>query len=101
MAKLHEICRSVRSKNAGPYWITLDIFFADLATFERYAGSAALEIPNIASLLGVDGHAIKRFLVPNLLVLKISFLRNSPQGGSMERDMHGGQYYVRLLDLEL
>ena len=33
--------------------------------------------------------------------LKISYPRTVPQGGSQERDMHEGQQYVRLLDLEL
>jgi hypothetical protein len=34
-------------------------------------------------------------------VVKISYPRARPQGGACERDMHGGQQYVRLLDVEL
>jgi hypothetical protein len=34
-------------------------------------------------------------------VVKLSFPRLRPQGGAGERDMHGGQQYVPLLDLEL
>jgi hypothetical protein len=40
---------------------------------------------------------VKRFEVPDLAVLKISYPRATPQGGTYERDMHGGQQYVRLL----
>ena len=29
MPKLRDVCRQVRSKSAGPYWITVDLFFAD------------------------------------------------------------------------
>jgi hypothetical protein len=33
--------------------------------------------------------------------VKISFARPSPQGWVHERDLHAGQQYVRLLDVEL
>ena len=34
-------------------------------------------------------------------VVKISFPRKTSQGGVVERDMHQGQQYVRLLSIEL
>jgi hypothetical protein len=34
-------------------------------------------------------------------MVKVSYPRAAPQGGMVERDMHSGQQYVRLLDLEL
>jgi hypothetical protein len=34
-------------------------------------------------------------------MIKISYPRAAPQGGMVERDMHSGQQYVRLLDVEL
>jgi hypothetical protein len=33
--------------------------------------------------------------------VKISFPRKTSQGGVVERDMHQGQQYVRLLSIEL
>ena len=101
MPKLRDICRHVRTKNAGPFWITLDMFFKDKAAFDRYAGSPSLDATSIAPLLGVDERSIKHFSVPDLKVLKMSYPRTKPQGGALERDMHGGQQYVSLLDVEL
>lgn len=101
MPKVSEICRHVRSKNAGPFWITLDLSFPDSESFERYADAGALQPAAIGALYDVDAAQVKRFLVRNLSVLKISYPRRSPQGGAMERDMHGGQQYIRLLDVEL
>ena len=101
MPKLRDVCRHVRTKNAGPFWITLDMFFKDKAAFELYADSPHLAEGPIAQLLGVDERSIKRFAVPNLHVLKMSYPRANPQGGSLERDMHGGQQYVSLLNVEL
>ena len=101
MAKLSDVCAHVRSKNAGPFWITLDLTFRDRAAFDHYNDAAALQPAAIARLYGVDVAQVKRFPVPDLSVLKISYPRRQPQGGALERDMHGGQQYVRLLDMEL
>ena len=101
MPRLSEVCRLMRSKNAGPFWITLDLAFRDRAAFERHAWSPRLMPDAIGALYGVDPALVKRFPIADLLVLKISYPRAKPQGGAVERDMHGGQQYIRLLDLEL
>lgn len=101
MPTVRECCRHIRTKNAGPFWITLDLFFPDKDSFEQYANSPQLQPEAIANVFGVDAGLIKRFLVPDLLVLKISYARSKPQGGAFERDIHGGQQYVRLLDVNL
>jgi hypothetical protein len=101
MPKVSDVCRHVRSKNAGPFWITLDLSFRDLAAFNAYAEAPALQADAVGALYGVDACLIKRFPIADLRVLKISYPRRRPQGGSLERDMHGGQQYVRLLDAEL
>lgn len=100
MPKLSQVCH-VRSKNAGPFWITLDLFFVDRAAFDRYADAPQLGTHAIAGVFKVDAALIKRFTVPDLCVVKLSYPRPAPQGGRLERDMHGGQQYVRLLDIEL
>ncbi|WP_076999545.1 DUF4387 domain-containing protein [Variovorax sp. KK3] len=101
MPKLGEVCHSVRSKNAGPFWITMDFSFGDQESFDRYAGASVFDPVLIGERLGVDAALVKVFSVPNLRVVKVSYARSKPQGGMVERDMHGGQQYVRLLDLEM
>jgi hypothetical protein len=101
MATVSSVCRNVRSKNAGPYWVTIDFFFDGGENFEKYASSPALGAPLFARLYGADPAMVKHFPVPNLHILKVSYPRASPQGGEIERDMHCGQQFVRLLDVEL
>ncbi|MFM9928376.1 DUF4387 domain-containing protein [Variovorax sp. H27-G14] len=101
MPKLSEVCRHVRSKNAGPFWITIDLSFPDREAFDRYSTSTALQPAAIGALFDVDTSQVKCFSLPDLAVVKISYPRRRPQGGAMERDMHGGQQYIRLLDVEL
>lgn len=101
MPKVSEVCTHVRSKNAGPFWITLDLWFPDASTYARYADAPQFKGPAIGALYDVDAAMVKTFAVPDLHVIKISYPRRRPQGGPVERDMHGGQQFVRLLDVEL
>lgn len=101
MPKVREVCHVVRSKVAGPFWVTMDLMFEDKAAFTRYAGSASLNPEAISAIYGVDPGDVKLFQVSDLNVLKISFPRLTPQGGVGERDLHSGQQYTYILDQEL
>lgn len=101
MSRLSEVCRHVRSKNAGPFWITIDLFFRNEELFRRYRDAPALGGELFERLYGADPKHVKRLPVDNLRVIKISFPRTRPQGWMGERDMHGGQHYARLLDIEI
>lgn len=101
MPRLADVCRHIRSKNAGPFWITVDLFFTDAQAYARWADAPALQTEALAPLFGTEPANVKRFQIPDLHVLKLSYPRQVPQGGALERDMHGGQQYVRLLDLAL
>jgi hypothetical protein len=101
MPRLREVVRGVRSKNAGPFWVTIDIFFDGADSYERHRGSAALSATAIGRVYAVDPASVKCFPVDDLNVVKISYPRPEPQGGVVERDMHAGQQYARLLDVDL
>jgi len=101
MATVKQVCRHVRSKNAGPFWVTIDLFFDGPDHYLRYAGSPALGPELIRRLYGADPRFVQKYSVPKLQMVKISYARASVQGGEVERDMHCGQQFVRLLDIEL
>ncbi|MBJ7416818.1 MAG: DUF4387 domain-containing protein [Niveispirillum sp.] len=101
MVKLKDVCRHVRSKNAGPFWVTFDLFFDGPETFRDYHAHPALGPDTFHSLYGADPALVRHYPVPSLNMVKISYARSSPQGGVVERDMHCGQQFVRLLDVEL
>lgn len=101
MPSLGNVCSRIRSKNAGPFWVTVDISFNDADSFARYANSNSLQPEKIAMLFAVDRQMVKRFVIPEMNLIKVSFPRRHPQGGMEERDMHSGQQYIRLLDVEL
>lgn len=101
MARLSDVCRHIRSKNAGPFWITVDFFFEGEEAFRRYRDSPALGPELFASLFSADPTHVKRVPVDSLRMIKVSYPRPHPQGWRGERDMHGGQQFARLLAVEV
>ncbi|OHB29145.1 MAG: hypothetical protein A2790_08870 [Phenylobacterium sp. RIFCSPHIGHO2_01_FULL_69_31] len=101
MTKVKDVCRHLRSKNAGPYWVTIDLFFDGPESFERHHANPALGPDLFRRLYGADPALVQHHPVRDLHMLKVSYPRASPQGGMVERDMHCGQQFVRLLDVEL
>jgi hypothetical protein len=91
----------VRSKNAGPFWLTLDIFLPDSNSFDLVRCSPVTDVQVIADIYKVDADDVKIFLLPDLLAIKISFPRPVTQGSIHDRDMHAGQQYVPLLDVRV
>ena len=101
MPKLREVCRTIRSKVAGPFWVTIDLFFDGKENYDRYVQSPALSAEAVAEIYGVDAGQVAHFPVPDLNMLKISYPRPVGQGGFEERDMHSGQQYVFMLNVPL
>lgn len=101
MPKLKDVCRYVRSKNAGPFWVTIDLFFDGPETYRRHRDDPAISANAVALLYGVEARVVRRFEIDALNVIKISIPRGQPQGGVLERDMHSGQQFVPMLDIAL
>jgi hypothetical protein len=99
--RLADVCRYVRSKNAGPFWVTVDLFFDGAESYAKYHDDPAISADAVAAIYGVDAALVRRFAVKSLSMVKISYPRATPQGGVHERDMHSGQQFVPLLELQL
>jgi hypothetical protein len=101
MSKIGEVCRHIRSKNAGPFWVTIDFFFDGEEKFRRYRDGPALGPELFERLFGTNPALVKRMPVDSLHMIKVSYPRPNPQGWMQERDMHAGQQFARLLDIEI
>lgn len=99
MAKLGTCVAKIRSKNAGPFWLTIDIFCGTSAAFREISESLSSE--TFAKVFHADPKAIKRFDIARLNVIKFSLPRPTVQGSPQDRDMHGASYAALLADLEI
>lgn len=101
MTTIADLALEVRSKNAGPFWVTMELFMRDAAGYEVVADPAFLDEQVVAALYQVDADTIQLFRIPTLNVVKISFPRYVVQGSLRDRDMHAGQHHVPLALLEV
>jgi hypothetical protein len=100
-ARLRDLVRYVRSKNAGPFWVTIDVFCGDESIYSRVAHSRVTDPTTIAELYGAARDDIQIFAIPDLHVIKISFPRTVVQGSLDDRDLHAGQQYIPLSCIEI
>jgi hypothetical protein len=94
--RLGELAYVVRSKNAGPFWITLDVFFATDADFAHVRDSGVLTAQTIGELYHVDPAQVRSFELRDLKVMKFSMPRAVVAGSFEDRDLHAGQQHVPL-----
>jgi hypothetical protein len=101
MAKVEDTAVYVRSKNAGPFWVTIEIFCDTGEAYDKIVNSPNLTGEKVAELYGVDVSRMKVFEIDSLKIKKYSFPRPMPSGHKYENDMHYGQQYVRLAEVEV
>lgn len=99
MALLRDMAEKVRSKNAGPFWLTIDIFCSAHVPVEEI--SALLPTEHIADLFNADPSQVQRYEQPAIGVLKFSIPRPTIQGTRDDRDMHGASFAILLEELDL
>jgi hypothetical protein len=91
---LGDLALEVRSKNAGPFWMTLEAFMPDEETY--HIADTLITTELISELYHVPPDSLQIFRIPQLLVVKVSFPRPVVQGSLHDRDMHAGQHHVPL-----
>ena len=99
MYLLGDKVKKIRSKNAGPFWITIDIFCGSKEIYNEVRVN--LDDIKIVKLFQISGQTLKRFEIESLNVIKFSFPRKIIQGHILDRDMHGAQLAVLLSELDL
>lgn len=95
---LRELAKIVRSKNSGPFEITLDVVFADGSTYRRVKESGALTPDRIAALYRLKPAQVLNceFFDP-ALAFKATIARTVSSGSPAETDTYGGQQSAPLL----
>ena len=83
---LKQIAAVIRSKNAGPGKLTLDIIFRSAAWFERAAASGAITPELIAGLYGRRPEDVEIALFPPASAIKITMPRRTLSGGVSVND---------------
>lgn len=100
--RLQEIARTIRSKNAGSFLITVEIIFDNKITYQKIKNKGIITQEVIAKAYNVPVTEILDFVYYDPgLGIKANFRRKLPSGGPFETDVYGCQQYAPLLDIEL
>ena len=102
MTRLLDIATVIRSKNSGPYELTLDILFKDRESFERAKRSGIINRTLIAKLYAVSETDVTHLIAfAPANAIKVTFKRPLVSGNIGETDVYGAQQHAPLLDISI
>jgi hypothetical protein len=101
MTRLKDIAKACKSKNAGPFHVTLDIMFDDASLFEQVRATGVIRPELIAQLYSVPLEAVQFTEYPPALAWKATIPRRMPSGAIGDTDIYGAQQHAPLLDIEV
>ena len=99
--KLIDATRMLRSKNAGPLWLTMDLGFDSGEKMQQVLDTGVLRADTIAALYGVPENLVKIIPYPVVNAIKITIPRTVPSGGLTDSDIYGCQQHMLLANLEV
>ncbi len=91
----------VRSKNAGPFWLTIDIMFDSEENYRRVRDADVVNRALVARLFRREASDIIVVNHDAALAIKVSLPRPQSSGSKYDSDVYGGQQYAPLLALEV
>jgi hypothetical protein len=100
MERLVDLAKVLRSKNSGPFELTLDILFDDIDKYERVEKSGKINREAISLLYGIKDEDITNLVFfKKALGIKITFFRKTSSGTCGDRDVYGAQQHAPLFDI--
>ena len=102
MKALVELASVIRSKNAGPFELTVDIIFKDRKIYERVKAAQSLDAALIARLYRISAEDVLAvtYFDP-ACAFKATMKRRLPSGNLGEKDIYGAQQHAPLLEVSL
>ena len=99
--KLRNVASVIRSKNAGPFELTLDVLLKDDETFEMLRRADVINPKTIATLYKIpESDVIAIVYFPNARAIKATIVRPMASGALGERDVYGAQQHGPLMTFE-
>lgn len=100
--KLTDIASVIRSKNSGPYELTLDIIFQDRSWYEKVKKAQAIHRGLISQIYGIAEEDVLDIIeFDPAAAIKINLKRPIVSGDIGDTDIYGAQQHAPLLELEL
>jgi hypothetical protein len=99
---LSDVATVIRSKNAGPFVITFDVFFKDGITFEKVIKSGSITRSAVAQAFSIkETEIVELTFFKPANALKISMNRRKASGAPGDTDVFGAQQHVPLMKMNV
>ena len=96
---LKDIANVIRSKNAGPFELTLDVLLKDEEMFEKLKAANVINKAVIAKLYQIpETDVLSIVYFPNAKAIKATIVRPLASGALGERDVYGAQQHAPLVN---
>ena len=99
--KLYDIAFVCRSKNAGPFQVTIDLMFESEENYRKVIASPAFTVENIAKLYHAPAGEVAIKTFERILTVKVVLPRSSSSGSPGDTDVYGSQQHFPLGNMEL
>lgn len=100
MTQLGQIAKVLRSKNSGPFELTLDVLFDSEDRYLMVKESGIISKKTISEIYGITEEQIHHLVFfDQALGFKITFARDISSGTVGDRDVYGAQQHAPLMML--
>lgn len=100
--KLYEKAKILRSKNSGPFEVTLDILFENEQDYLDVKNGNKITEEVIARIYKLELKDIHHFVFfDQALGIKITIARKISSGSPGDRDVYGAQQHAPLMNIEV
>ena len=104
MPRIQDLATVLRSKNAGPFQITIDLMFDDESSYRRVLGAPAMTPERIGGLYGLPADRVRVVAFDRVRAIKVCMPRrwgSHGSGSAFDRDVYGAQQHGPLGDAQL
>jgi hypothetical protein len=101
MTRIRDLASVCKSKNAGPFELTIDVIFKSDELFQRVAASGVLSAELFAKLYGVEEKAVLFTPYAAARAFKATLPRLIPAGAFGDSDVYGAQQHAPLLEVDI
>jgi hypothetical protein len=96
-----DVARIIRSKNSGPYELTLDIMFSDRRSYQLFRDRRIITPELIGRLYGVLASEVLGIVYfEPACAVKATLRRRVASGAPGDTDIYGAQQHAPLLSIE-
>lgn len=100
MDRLVDSAKVLRSKNSGPFQITLDVLFDKETNYLRAKNSGAFSVENIAKLYNLKESDITEIVFfDTAMGIKVTYNRKISSGTCGDTDVYGAQQHAPLMEV--